>query len=206
MKFDNIIPLGDNCAISIILKELGLRKKSYPFDWISHVGPSPTYSILEQNIKLFLELLDFGDVENITNKLLGDCIDENNKINGDFIFPHECGSREEIRNKYTRRLQRLYDDVTDKNNNNLFIMVTRCCAVDHNVTNKLYDKIISINANNKIIFVSGTEQNVTQKNNLKYKYIFYDGSKIWEPDESIFRPQLKEFLQNEQANEANGVC
>ena len=30
MLFDNIIPLGDNCANSIILKELNLRK-SYPF-------------------------------------------------------------------------------------------------------------------------------------------------------------------------------
>ena len=28
-----IIPLGDHCAISIILKELNLREKSYPFDW-----------------------------------------------------------------------------------------------------------------------------------------------------------------------------
>ena len=32
----NIIPIGDHCAISIILKDLGLRNKSYPFDWSSH--------------------------------------------------------------------------------------------------------------------------------------------------------------------------
>jgi|688.fasta_scaffold559854_1 hypothetical protein len=207
MKFDNIIPLGDNCAISIILKELGLRKKSYPFDWISHVGSSPAHSILEQNIKLFLELLELGDIENITNKLVGitgitgDCIDEHNKINGDVIFPHERGSREEIRNKYMRRLQRLYDDVvSDKHNNNLFIMITRCCLVDDKLTNDLYDKIININANNKLIFVSGIEQpsmNISHGINLNYKYIFYDESKGWEPDNSIFRPQLKEFLQNE---------
>ena len=36
-SYDNIIPLGDNCATSIILKELGLRKKAYPFDWCSHI-------------------------------------------------------------------------------------------------------------------------------------------------------------------------
>jgi hypothetical protein len=197
MKFDNIIPLGDNCAISIILKELGLRTKSYPFDWILHVGPNPTYSIIEHNIKLFLELLEIGDIENITNKLLGDYIDENNKINGDFIFPHETGSKEYIKNKYLRRFQRLYNDVIDKNNNNLFIIITRCFLVDGNIINNLYDKLIDINTNNKIIFVSGFEQNIIQKSNLEYKYIFYDGTKGFEPNHTIFRPQLKNYLQNE---------
>ena len=33
----NIIPIGDHCAISIILKDLNLRKCSYPFDWITKV-------------------------------------------------------------------------------------------------------------------------------------------------------------------------
>ncbi len=31
----NIIPIGDHCAISIILKELNLRKQSYPFVWVT---------------------------------------------------------------------------------------------------------------------------------------------------------------------------
>ena len=33
----NIIPIGDHCAISIILKKLNLRQKSYPFDWVSKI-------------------------------------------------------------------------------------------------------------------------------------------------------------------------
>lgn len=197
MKFDNIIPLGDNCGISIILKELELRKKSYPFDWISDVGPNPTYSIIEQNINLFLELLEFGDIENITNKLLGDCIDENNKTNGNYIFPHEYGSKKDIIEKYKRRFQRLYDDSSNKNNINLYILITRCYIVNGELFNNLYNKIMELNPNNKIIFVSGIEQNITQKINFEYKYIFYDSSKGWEPDNSIFRPQLKDYLQNE---------
>ena len=32
---NNIIPIGDHCAISLILKDLNLRKCSYPFDWVS---------------------------------------------------------------------------------------------------------------------------------------------------------------------------
>lgn len=31
------IPLGDHCAPALLLNELGLRKKSYPFDWIAHI-------------------------------------------------------------------------------------------------------------------------------------------------------------------------
>lgn len=172
MKYDNIIPLGDNCAISIILKELGLRKKSYPFDWISHADPNPTCSIIEQNIKLLIELLKFGNIENITNQLLGDCIDENNKINGDLIFLHEYGSKEEFKKKYTGKFQTLYNDATNKNNSNLFIIVTRCYLVDNNLINHLHDILIEINPNNKIIFVSGIEQNIIPKFNFQYKYIF----------------------------------
>jgi hypothetical protein len=196
MKFDNIIPLGDNCAVSIILKELNLRKKAYPFDWISHVGPNPTYSIIEQNINLFLELLKEQNIEKITNKFIGN-VDENNKINGDFIFPHEHDTNEEINIKYRRRFQRLYDDSTNKNNRNLFILITRCYIVNDGLINNLYDTIININPNNNIIFVSGIEQEVTQKVNFEYKYIYYDSSKGWAPDNSIFRPQLKNYLINE---------
>ena len=35
----NIIPIGDHCAVSIMFKELGLRNKSYPFDWNAHIDP-----------------------------------------------------------------------------------------------------------------------------------------------------------------------
>lgn len=32
--YDEIIPIGDNCLPAFILKELNLRKASYPFDWV----------------------------------------------------------------------------------------------------------------------------------------------------------------------------
>lgn len=34
----NLIPLGDHCAISEILRELELRRCRYQFDWIAKPG------------------------------------------------------------------------------------------------------------------------------------------------------------------------
>ena len=34
----NIIPMGDNCIVAETLRDIGLRKCSYPFDWISHMN------------------------------------------------------------------------------------------------------------------------------------------------------------------------
>ena len=198
-SYDNIIPLGDNCATSIILKELGLRKKAYPFDWCSHIGPNPTYSIIEYNIILLLELLDCGDLEKITNKFLGECIDENNKINGDIIFPHELGTKDEIKNKYKRRFKRLYDDITNLKNNNLFIIITRCYLINCDLLIKLYNKLLLFNPTNQFIFVSGIIQNLNMQclTNLSFKHIFYDESNGWNPDSTIFRPLVKEYLNIE---------
>jgi hypothetical protein len=33
----NIIHIGDHCAIPYILKEINLRLKSYPFDWVTKI-------------------------------------------------------------------------------------------------------------------------------------------------------------------------
>jgi hypothetical protein len=197
MFYNNIIPLGDNCAISQILKELNLRKKAYPFDWCSHVGPLPSYSIIESNINLFMELLESGNIINIKNKMLGNNIIKNNKINEEYIFPHENDTEDNINTKYIRRIQRLYDDTINKYNKNLFILITRGYLLKEDILINLYNKLISYNPYNKIIFISGVEHNYL--NNLKlpnllYKYIYYDLNQCWIPDNSIFRPQIKKYL------------
>jgi len=197
MKYTNIIPLGDNCAISIILKELNLRKKSYPFDWSSHVGPDPTYSNIEININILIELLETKNIENAINKLLNNKISENNKINDELIFPHETGTKLEINEKYIRRLNRLLDDVTNPSNNNVFILLTRCYLINENILSKLYDLLMKFNKENKIIFISGLEHSylINKKlNNFEFKYIYYDVSKGWDYDYSDFRPKIKDYL------------
>jgi hypothetical protein len=199
MNFSNIIPLGDNCAIATILKELGIRNKSYPFDWISHVGPNPTYSIIETNINLLIHLIESGDCGKILYYMLQNNIDENQHINGDIIYPHEKGSIEETNEKYLRRIQRLYDDITDIENNNLFIMITRGYFVEENVIIKLYNTIMKLNKNNQLLFISGVEHpyiHFMKLDNMIFKYIYYDISRGWEPDYSHFRPEMKSYLSS----------
>jgi hypothetical protein len=197
MNYSNIIPLGDNCAISIILKELNLRSKSYPFDWCSHVGPSPIYSNIEINIKILLELLESGNYEETAYSLLNKKISSDEKINGELIFPHETGNISEVNAKYLRRIERLYVDITNKKNKNLFILLTRGYYVSENIITNLYNSLMKYNNNNHIIFISGIEHSYLPNMNMKnliFKYIYYDISKGWEYDYTDFRPKLKQYL------------
>jgi len=140
---DNIIPLGDNCAISIILRELGLRKKSYPFDWCSHIGPLPTYSIIEINILFLIQLLLSENPSMIVDSFL------NHK---EIIFPHEFGSQKEIYQKYLRRMERLYKDVIEKKEN-VFIILTRGFIINEEIIRDLHTLIMDYNPNNKILVI-----------------------------------------------------
>ena len=96
----NIIPLGDHCAPAMILKDLGYRNSSYPFDWFCYNSNNPSDSVIEFNIDLLLELLDNNNINEIVHKLLGNKIDSKNKINNNLLIPHEEGTIEETNNKY----------------------------------------------------------------------------------------------------------
>ena len=80
----NIIPIGDHCAISIILKDLGLRNKSYPFDWSSHTDILFNTNII-YNIKI-IDSLELDNISHITKEYIGDALVNINKIAIDFIF------------------------------------------------------------------------------------------------------------------------
>ncbi len=202
IQYNNIIPIGDNCSISIILKELGLRNKAYPFDWCSHIGGNPTYSIIDSNIRILLELLqneNITDFEKITNTFFGENINQNNSETFERIFPHEHGTPSEIKNKYLRRFKRLHTDITNTKNKNLFILVTRCYLINTDLLFTLYNRLLQINPLNQFIFISGInhELNFQYYTNLTFKYIYYNDSLGWLPDNATFRPAMKKFLDYE---------
>ena len=58
----NIIPIGDHCATSIILKELDIRQHSYPFDWITHIDQIHNTNII-YNMQLINELKSSNDIK-----------------------------------------------------------------------------------------------------------------------------------------------
>lgn len=192
----NVIPLGDNCAISMILKEINKRNKSYPFDWISSVGPTPEYSSINITIKLLIELLKTHDPNHICQKLLGNSICDFNNVHNTIIFPHERGSKEEINSKYLRRINRLYEDIVGNKHNNIFIIITRGYFIHKDLIEELCQILDEILFDYKILFISGINHDYCKEmNNIEFTYIPYDISKGWDWDYSHFRPQLKKYLE-----------
>ena len=155
--YDNIIPLGDHCAPAMILQNLNLRKKAYPFDWCSHVKPDKNSNI-EFNINCLLELLNKSNYEEIRNKMLSNKISNTQNYNGDLLFPHENENIELTNEKYLRRIKRLHNDITNLNKN-LYIVVTRFSTINEDIFSLLYDKLLEYNKNSYILLISGVNYN-----------------------------------------------
>ena len=92
MIFDEYISLGESCCSALALKEIGLRKKSYPFDWV-WARPSIILDVLEKDFKGWTD-------EVITNSII------RNKYRID--ISHYLYLSEDIRkNILQRRIDRL---------------------------------------------------------------------------------------------------
>jgi hypothetical protein len=192
----NFIPIGDHCAISEILKDLGLRKCSYPFDWISHTSLIHKTNLLT-NAGFISELMEKHDVKEIVQKLIGNAFEPgNNKIFNNMWFPHDEGEKNDIIAKYERRFERLYNDIHDKQN--IFIMLTR----HKTILETEFISILSYNKNNKILFISGSDHpylnDPKYSSSVIFKHIFYDIKKLnkqYTIDYTQFRPAIKEFMR-----------
>ena len=189
----NIIPIGDHCAISMILKELGLRRKSYPFDWIMHTEGIHNTNII-QNVEL-IDLLKIKTIENIVKLFIDNAFDNENKTNSKNIcFPHDTEEVCEIFTKYERRFNRILEDL---NKNNIFILLTRHYYIDENTFNKIKQVLLRDNDNSIILFISGTNHIYFENKKderVIFKFIHYDVSKFSDYDYYSFRPNVKEFL------------
>jgi hypothetical protein len=190
----NIIPIGDHCAISMILKELGLRNKSYPFDWVSHTEQVHDTNILH-NIQFVDELTSTEDVDQIATKYIGDAFKDSKKINSNNIwFPHDSDNINETFEKYKRRFQRIKQDLTRKN---IFILLTRHYYIEEDIFQEITTQLMNYNDESIILFISGTNhvyfENINCPNVI-FKFIEYDISKFYDYAYSTFRPNIKTFL------------
>ena len=112
----NIIPIGDHCAISMLLTDLNLRQKSYPFDWVTKIDHLHDTNII-YNIELINELQSSDNVDHIIKKYIGDAFNTDKKMNttNNIWFPHEnTDNIPAIFEKYTRRFIRLKMDLNNK--------------------------------------------------------------------------------------------
>jgi hypothetical protein len=195
----NLIPLGDHCAISEILRELELRKCSYPFDWVAK--PGIIYNTnLPDNVDLLLELLETNNVKKIVQKFVGHALDSPNRVSGEKWFPHETGTKEEIIAKYERRFERLYTAV--KEEKNIFIIVIRHIVIPEPYFNFILSRILAFNPKNRILFISGSDHPYLHEsqysNSVRFKHIFYDLKtldKDFTQDYKVFRPAIREYMR-----------
>lgn len=189
----NIIPVGDHCAISIILKELGLRKKSYPFDWIMHTDNINNTNII-QNVEI-IDKLTFENIENIVRDFIGNAFDNNNKTNSNNIcFPHDNEEINKIFKKYERRFNRLLEDLNKKN---IFILLTRHYYIEQVIFNKIKNVLLSYNDNSILLFISGIDHTYFENEKderIIFQFIYYDISQFSDYDYNSFRPNVKIFL------------
>lgn len=191
----NLIPLGDHCAIANILKEINLRKNSYPFDWISIQPDEINDSNIPHIINIIKEINHF-DIGTITKKFIGDAF-QNNKINSDtkVFFPHDTEENiNDIYDKYNRRFTRFKDVLQ---NPNIFILLSRNFYIEETKFREIMDLLLSYNDNSIILFICGTEhpyfKNI-DNNRVVFKYIPYDLSQYYNYDYTSFRPNIKIFL------------
>ena len=102
----NIIPLGDHCSIAMVLRELNLRKQSYPFDWIMCTEQLHDTNIIN-NAKI-IDKLTNTNFKEITIDFLGDGPINKSKTHNKIMFPHEKGSLNEIYDKYLEIMSLIY--------------------------------------------------------------------------------------------------
>lgn len=187
----NIIPIGDNCLVAGSLRDLGIRNKSYPFDWISKVDHLDDTSII-YHVNIIKELKT-ELVPNIVKKYIGDAFDDNNntKVNksNNIWFPHD--EKVDIYSKYERRFDRLKEDLNKKN---MFMIVTRKYYIDEITFKNIMKELLSYNNESIICFISGTEHEYLKKyNNVIFKHIYYDVSQFYAYDHTTFGPNIKKF-------------
>ena len=116
-KYDCIFSIGDDCLIAQSLNELGIRNFSGPFDWFS--GGDILYRLKLLDSKF----LGFLEKENLQiSEIVGDSKLHTYRtvdIQSGLIFPHDFFSQKidlcfrEVREKYDRRISRLYSKIFD---------------------------------------------------------------------------------------------
>jgi hypothetical protein len=190
----NIIPIGDHCAISTVLKDLNLRQKSYPFDWVTKTDHLYDTNIM-YNMSLIHELETTDNVDDIVNKYIGNA-PNNSNVNAanDIWFPHDTGSITDVFETYKRRFIRLKQDLNKKN---IFILLTRHYYIEEHIFQPIREHLLNYNSDSIILFISGTNHAYFENMNCAnviFKYIDYDISKFYGYDSTDFRPNIKEFL------------
>jgi hypothetical protein len=197
------ISLGDHCAIAEILRDLGMREKSFPFDWIAKANLLANSNIVN-NITTIKRLLKTKNATSTTSYFLSNYARENDdsetKVNCKKIwFPHEEGTKEAIFQKYERRFQRFYETITQRERPCIFFMVTRTFYIPPKMMREYIDTLLRYHQDSKIYFFSGNKHAYLERPEYQsyvvFQYIYYDTTKFYHYDYTDFRPNIKKCIE-----------
>jgi len=194
----NIISIGDHCSIPSILRIFNLKKKTYPFDWVTNVDELNDTNII-YNVLNIINEFDNIPIKNITERYIGNAF-TNNRLNknNNIFFPHDSDNDPTNFEKYERRFERLSSDLKSKKS--IFILLTRYYYINEETFNKIKTVLLKFNSDNKILFISGKDHpyfynyssegfekptggskprlSADDDNKVTFKNIFYDVSKF----------------------------
>ncbi len=133
MLYDVIIPMGDCCAPAHYLSTLGKRTCAFPFDWITPLSFSHAVNLIENNFDNFFDKKNLEPCESANKEHVG-YFDNHEKL----FFYHNFTDYSlfdkeypEIKKKYDRRIQRLYQLIENSQN----ILYVHVGAVETEIAN-----------------------------------------------------------------------
>ena len=158
------------------MDKLGLRKMSFPFDWVRTNNLCDITELIKNKFQFF-----FDDLQIIDNDgdfpIINDFWDYTQEINSKkiknkyFVFLHDNNHIQEFIIKYTRRIDRFYEILSDDKIKKIFVRLSKKNETDEII--KL-EKVLQIFSNNhKIInYIYDKKIKSWQKDELNWQQIF----------------------------------
>lgn len=156
-KYKNIISLGFFCSPAMEIQRIGLRKRSYPFDWLITAEFENVIKLIKNKFDRFTEYELFYQIKNQPYYY------RNNLYNVDFYHDFTMKTPldkqfSEFESKYKRRIDRFYKDITEPT-----LFIRYASEHDYKYINENHEKIEallkSFNQENEIIYVFNKDGN-----------------------------------------------
>lgn len=191
-KFDLILSLGEDCACTSYLRRFNLQDFSYPFDWLTKADFEKRTEMIVNNFNDFLskDNLVLMQKPNGNVDKQHDYYKDNKH---DFYFYHDFKinipfehSYSEVKEKYQRRIQRLYSQI-EKAGSILFVWWSRNKHQSKDAVISCF-KQLKTKFNNKNIYLllikfSETEEQYTYEDRhiliVRYDNISYKHNPKW---------------------------
>ncbi len=184
------IPLGSICSVAFNLQNLKLRDFALPFDWVKIEKLDYISDVLENNFKDFLNVRQISESQkfpifydnynditpnsNNTSQLSKIMINQYKiKFYHDFCEHSNQQSNKEIKEKYNRRIERLYDLLNGKYEIYFIRDEIKYKNIDNQEINRFINVLLKINSNlnYKIIIILHNPKNkqlqFSEINNVK---------------------------------------